>query len=140
VRSYKLRGACNLRVQEHPKRLKHGAVRASAGNHGRSAALAGARLGVRTRVYLPRMTPRQKRDRIAVLGGYTVAVDLFGDTYDEAADAARTRWSAPARSTSSRSTLRRRSPGRRGPCTWLAPIRRAQGVLLAPPGCSCCSG
>ncbi len=88
VRSYKLRGAYNLLAQVDPERLQHGAVCASAGNHGQGVALAGAQLGVRTRVYLPRTTPRQKRDRIAALGGELVEVHLVGDTYDEAAAAA----------------------------------------------------
>ncbi|HWH28632.1 MAG TPA: threonine ammonia-lyase IlvA [Mycobacteriales bacterium] len=88
VRSYKVRGAYNLLSQVDPGRLANGAVCASAGNHGQGVALAGARLGVRTRVYLPRTTPRQKRERIAALGGDLVEVHLVGDTYDEAATAA----------------------------------------------------
>jgi threonine dehydratase len=43
---------------------------------------------VHGRVYLPRTTPRQKRDRIAVLGGKMTEVILGGDTYDDAAAAA----------------------------------------------------
>ena len=88
VRSYKVRGAYNLLVQLSPEQRAGGAVCASAGNHGQGVALAGARLGIRTRVYLPRTTPRQKRERIAALGGDTVKVHLVGDTYDEAATAA----------------------------------------------------
>jgi threonine dehydratase len=50
---------------------------------------------VRGRIYLPRTTPRQKRDRIVSLGGDAIEVILGGDTYDDAsaaadADAART--------------------------------------------------
>jgi threonine dehydratase len=40
------------------------------------------------KVFLPGTTPRQKRDRIAVLGGEDVEVLLVGDTYDDAAAAA----------------------------------------------------
>jgi threonine dehydratase len=43
---------------------------------------------VHGRVYLPRTTPRQKRDRIAVLGGKMTEVIVDGDSYDEAAGAA----------------------------------------------------
>ena len=89
VRSYKVRGAYNLLVQVPADQLAAGAVCASAGNHGQGVALAGARLQVKTRVYLPRTTPRQKRERIAALGGEWVEVHLVGDTYDEAAEAAR---------------------------------------------------
>ena len=88
VRSYKVRGAYNLLVQLPEGQRSGGVVCASAGNHGQGVALAGARLGIRTRVYLPRTTPRQKRERIAALGGEWVEVHLVGDTYDEAATAA----------------------------------------------------
>lgn len=88
VRSYKVRGAYNLLVQLDAQQRASGAVCASAGNHGQGVALAGARLGIHTRVYLPRTTPRQKRERIAALGGDWVQVRLTGDTYDEAATAA----------------------------------------------------
>jgi threonine dehydratase len=40
---------------------------------------------VKARIYLPRTTPRQKRDRVAALGGDLVDVLVEGDTYDEAA-------------------------------------------------------
>ena len=88
VRSYKLRGAYNFIVQIPTQVRALGVVCASAGNHAQGVAFACSRLGVRARVYLPRTTPRQKRERIAVLGGEQVTVRLIGDTYDEAAAAA----------------------------------------------------
>jgi threonine dehydratase len=88
VRSYKLRGAYNFIVQIPAALRARGVVCASAGNHAQGVAFACAKLGVEARVYLPRTTPRQKRDRIAVLGGDAVTVCLVGDTYDEAALAA----------------------------------------------------
>ncbi|GAB2872467.1 threonine ammonia-lyase IlvA [Nocardioides pacificus] len=88
VRSYKVRGAYNLIVQLDPEVRALGVVCASAGNHAQGFALACARLGVRGTVHLPRTTPRQKRERIAVLGGDSVEVRVVGDTYDEAAEAA----------------------------------------------------
>ena len=63
-------------------------VAASAGNHAQGLAYACSALSVRGRVYLPRTTPRQKRDRIAMLGGDMVEIVLGGDTYDEASAAA----------------------------------------------------
>jgi threonine dehydratase len=63
-------------------------VAASAGNHAQGVAYACAALGVRGRVFLPGTTPRQKRDRIAALGGAMVEIVLGGDTYDEASAAA----------------------------------------------------
>jgi threonine dehydratase len=85
VRSYKLRGAYNFIVQLPREVRQRGVVCASAGNHAQGVAYACARLGVQARVYLPRTTPRQKRDRIAWLGGRHVEVRLLGDSYDEAA-------------------------------------------------------
>jgi threonine dehydratase len=88
VRSYKLRGAYNLIAQLTEDERAKGVVCASAGNHAQGLAFACAALGVKGTVVLPRTTPRQKRDRIASLGGDHVVVQLIGDTYDEAAAAA----------------------------------------------------
>ncbi|MDT7599221.1 MAG: threonine dehydratase [Pseudonocardiales bacterium] len=89
VRSYKIRGAYNLISQLDASARASGVVCASAGNHAQGVAYACARLGVHARVYLPRTTPRQKRDRVAYLGGDVVEVRVVGDAYDDAAEAAR---------------------------------------------------
>ncbi len=88
VRSYKARGAYNLIAQLSEAARAAGVVAASAGNHAQGLAYACSALSVRGRVYLPRTTPRQKRDRIAMLGGDMVEIVLAGDTYDEASAAA----------------------------------------------------
>ncbi|HEY9414682.1 MAG TPA: pyridoxal-phosphate dependent enzyme, partial [Pseudonocardia sp.] len=88
VRSYKVRGAYNLIAQLDEASRGVGVVAASAGNHAQGVAYACAALGVRGQVYLPGTTPRQKRDRIAALGGEMVEIVLGGDTYDEASAAA----------------------------------------------------
>ena len=88
VRSYKVRGAYNTICQLDDAAKARGVVCASAGNHAQGLAFACSALGVRGKVFLPRTTPRQKRDRIAVLGGDDVEVLLVGDTYDDAAAAA----------------------------------------------------
>jgi threonine dehydratase len=88
VRSYKLRGAFNLMAQLSGAECAAGVVCASAGNHAQGVALASQKLGIRARIYLPRTTPRQKRDRIRVHGGDRVELILTGDTYDDAAAAA----------------------------------------------------
>jgi threonine dehydratase len=88
VRSYKLRGAFNLMAQLSQEERAAGVVCASAGNHAQGVALASQKLGIRARIYLPRTTPRQKRDRIRVHGGDRVELILTGDTYDDAAAAA----------------------------------------------------
>ena len=87
-RSYKLRGAYNLIAQLDELAKKAGVVCASAGNHGQGLAYSCHTLDVQGRVYVPRTTPRQKRDRIAALGGDQVQVIVTGDTYDDAAAAA----------------------------------------------------
>jgi threonine dehydratase len=87
-RSYKLRGAYNLLSQLEPAERAAGAVCASAGNHGQGMAYACRVLGIRGRVHVPRTTPRQKRERIAALGGDAVELIVDGDTYDDAAAAA----------------------------------------------------
>jgi threonine dehydratase len=88
VRSYKVRGAYNLISQLPDAQRAAGVVCASAGNHAQGLAFACRALGVPGKVFLPGTTPRQKRDRIAVLGGADVEVLLVGDTYDDAAAAA----------------------------------------------------
>ena len=88
VRSYKVRGAYNVIAQLDDAARARGVVCASAGNHGQGLAYACAALGVQGRIYLPRNTPRQKRDRIHAVGGDAVDIVVVGDTYDEAAYAA----------------------------------------------------
>jgi threonine dehydratase len=85
VRSYKVRGAYNLIAQLDAAGRQAGVVCASAGNHAQGLAYACSALKVHGRVYLPRSTPRQKRDRIAVLGGDLIEIRVLGETYDEAA-------------------------------------------------------
>jgi len=88
VRSYKVRGAYNVIAQLDEAARARGVVCASAGNHGQGLAYACAALGVQGRIYLPRNTPRQKRDRINAVGGDSVDIVVIGETYDEAAYAA----------------------------------------------------
>ena len=88
VRSYKVRGAYNLMSRLSDEQRSRGVVCASAGNHAQGVAYAGAALGIEARVYLPRTTPRQKRERVAWLGGKHVQVVVEGETYDDAAAAA----------------------------------------------------
>lgn len=88
VRSYKIRGASNLIAQLDDSARAAGVVCASAGNHAQGVAYACARLGVRARIYLPSTTPRQKRDRVRILGGDWVTIVVQGNTYDAAAAAA----------------------------------------------------
>jgi threonine dehydratase len=85
TRSYKGRGAYTFIDRLGADERNAGVVCASAGNHAQGVAFACSRAGVRARIYLPRTTPRQKRDRVAALGGQHVEVLVEGDTYDDSA-------------------------------------------------------
>ncbi|ANN15759.1 threonine dehydratase [Amycolatopsis orientalis] len=89
VRSYKIRGAYNFIVQLDADRRERGVVCASAGNHAQGVAYACRRLGANGRVYVPGTTPRQKRERIATLGGSHIEVIVVGETYEDAFTAAK---------------------------------------------------
>ncbi|WP_131106119.1 threonine ammonia-lyase IlvA [Ornithinimicrobium sufpigmenti] len=89
VRSYKGRGSANLIAQLSSDQVWAGVVCASAGNHAQGVAHACASLGVSARIYLPARTPRQKRDRVTEIGGDWVEIVVGGQTYDDAAAAAR---------------------------------------------------
>lgn len=89
VRSYKIRGAYNLISQLDDAHRQAGVICASAGNHGQGVAFACARLGIRGRIFVPATTPRQKRERILALGEGRVDLAVTGDTYDDAAAAAK---------------------------------------------------
>ncbi|MFJ7218437.1 threonine ammonia-lyase IlvA [Amycolatopsis sp. NPDC098790] len=88
VRSYKIRGAYNFIVQLDEPTRALGVVCASAGNHAQGVAYACRRLGADGRVYVPGTTPRQKRERIATLGGAHIEVIVVGETYEDAFAAA----------------------------------------------------
>jgi threonine dehydratase len=87
-RSYKIRGAYTTISRLPDAERAAGVVCASAGNHGQGVAYACRALQVRGRVFVPGTTPRQKRERIAALGGDMVELVVTGATYDEAATAA----------------------------------------------------
>lgn len=89
VRSYKIRGAYNFIVQLDEQTRGRGVVCASAGNHAQGVAFACDRLGTRGRIFVPGTTPRQKRERIAAIGGAEVEVIVVGDSYEDAFAAAR---------------------------------------------------
>ncbi|MEJ5920611.1 MULTISPECIES: threonine ammonia-lyase IlvA [unclassified Corynebacterium] len=89
VRSYKIRGAYNAMVQLSEEERAAGVVAASAGNHAQGVAYACRTLGVKGRIFVPSQTPKQKRDRIAYHGRDAVEIIVTGDSFDEAAAAAR---------------------------------------------------
>lgn len=82
VRSYKLRGAYTLMGNLTPAQRAAGVIAASAGNHAQGVAFACAALGIDGEIVVPTTTPRQKRERIAALGGSHVRLVVAGETYD----------------------------------------------------------
>jgi threonine dehydratase len=88
VRSYKIRGAYNRMAVLTPDERKKGVVCASAGNHAQGVAFGCARLKITGYIYLPKNTPKQKLDRIRIIGGKQITLFLVGDSFDEANAAA----------------------------------------------------
>jgi len=88
IKAYKWRGACNRMAVLTPEQRAAGVVTASAGNHAQGVALAARALGIESRIYMPRSTPRVKQSAVLHHGGSHVEILLSGDSYDEAVTAA----------------------------------------------------
>lgn len=83
-RSFKVRGAyVRMAAMDEDERAA-GVVCASAGNHAQGVAYACAHLGIRGTIFLPASTPRQKRKRIATIGGEWVEPVIVAGDFDEA--------------------------------------------------------
>jgi threonine dehydratase len=83
VRSYKLRGAYNRISLLSGEERARGVVCASAGNHAQGVAFSCEKLKVKGVIYMPKNTPKQKVERVRVLGGKWVKMVLTGDTFVE---------------------------------------------------------
>lgn len=83
-RSYKVRGAFNAIASLTDDEKAAGVVCASAGNHAQGVANACRQAKIHGSVYLPATTPRQKRARIADIGGEWIEQIVGGATFDEA--------------------------------------------------------
>src|SRR2546423_9803868 len=88
VRSFKIRGAYNKIASLSPEDRKRPVVCASAGNHAQGVAFACAHLGIGGTIFMPRITPTQKIERVEHFGGELVEIRLVGDSYDESSAAA----------------------------------------------------
>lgn len=83
--SFKARGAfTNLLTRDLPAA---GVVAASGGNHGAAVAYAASKLGVPANIFVPRISPPAKLDRIR---GYGAALHVVGDRYADALAASET--------------------------------------------------
>lgn len=84
--SFKVRGALAALTAYEDAVRRHGAVAASAGNHGLGLAYAARALGMHARIYVPASAARVKVDGIRALGADVIEVAGVG--YDGAEDAA----------------------------------------------------
>lgn len=89
IHAYKWRGAYNKMATLPPEDRARGVVCASAGNHAQGVAIAAQKLGCFATIFMPMPTPLMKRQAVALHGGDHVKVELVGDTYDDASQAAR---------------------------------------------------
>ncbi len=90
-RSFKLRGAYNKISRLSATERGMGVVCASAGNHAQGVAISCAALRIHGTIFLPSSTPRQKRQRIAALGGEWIELVFVDGTFDDAQDVAQKR-------------------------------------------------
>ena len=81
--SFKPRGAYNAISRLTAEEKKKGVAAYSAGNHGQGVALAGALLGVKTLVIMPKDAPQLKKDAIKGYGAEVVYFDRATDDLDE---------------------------------------------------------
>ena len=81
VFSFKLRGAFNCMFHLSDAEKARGVVAASAGNHAQGVAIAGQKLGIKTTIVMPTITPDIKIKGVESFGGNAV---LVGSTFDEA--------------------------------------------------------
>src|ERR1700716_3407108 len=88
VRSFKIRGAYNKIASLSTEDRRRPVVCASAGNHAQGVAFACAHLQIKGTIFMPRITPTQKIERVEDFGGDLVEIRLVGDSYDEANQAA----------------------------------------------------
>jgi len=88
IKAYKWRGAYNAMACLSPAQLAGGVVVASAGNHAQGIALAARRLSAKARIFMPKPTPQVKRRAVLEHGGDHVSIELVGDSFAEAQEAA----------------------------------------------------
>lgn len=89
VRSFKLRGAYYAIKNRPFREVANGVVCASAGNHAQGVAYTCQEMKIPGIIFMPTPTPNQKISQVQFFGGEYVEVKLIGDTFDEAAAAAR---------------------------------------------------
>jgi len=85
VRSYKIRGAYNKISSLHKKNKL---VCASAGNHAQGVAYSCNMLNMHSDIFMPKITTKQKIDKVIKFGGKNITIHLEGNNFDESFSAA----------------------------------------------------
>ncbi|MEO0415282.1 MAG: pyridoxal-phosphate dependent enzyme [Verrucomicrobiota bacterium] len=88
IKAYKWRGAYNAMASLTESERQRGIVAASAGNHAQGVALAARHLDCKATIFMPRSTPTVKQREVLRHGGDAVTIQLVGDNYDDASEAA----------------------------------------------------
>ena len=86
VKSFKIRGAYNKINSLSKDKINKGIVCASAGNHAQGFALTCKLQKIKGFVFMPRITPRLKIDKVKEFGGEFVEIILTGNDFYEAYD------------------------------------------------------
>jgi threonine dehydratase len=89
INAYKWRGAYNCTAVAVEQKNAKTVVAASAGNHAQGVALAARMLGIQAKIFMPLTTPMMKQNAVKLHGAGHVEIMLGGDTFDQAAAAAR---------------------------------------------------
>ena len=80
VRSYKIRGAYNkMSSLVDVKNI----VTCSAGNHAQGVAFSCEKLKIKGSIFMPKITPKQKIDKVKQFGKNYVSIHLIGENFDE---------------------------------------------------------
>lgn len=82
IRSYKIRGAYNKIRNLSKSETNKGIICASAGNHAQGVAYSCQKLKIFGEIYMPTTTPKQKIDRVNMLGKDYIKIILTGDSFD----------------------------------------------------------
>jgi len=80
VKSYKIRGAYN-KISSLPRLTK--VTCASAGNHAQGVAYTSNLLNIKSDIFMPKITTKQKIDKVKKFGGNYIKIHLEGNNFDE---------------------------------------------------------
>jgi threonine dehydratase len=83
VRSYKIRGAFNKMNSLTNEEQYKGIVTCSAGNHAQGVAFSCQKLGITGDIFMPKITTKQKINKVEKFGGKYVKIFLEGNNFDE---------------------------------------------------------